>query len=81
MLLSLCGGIRKGKWRGGKRRNHLEKLQINLGRSALGRNKYKSYKNANIFLEGIHNFTANRHLGGRDENVQKFDYGNGYTIQ
>lgn len=60
--ISLCGRIRKSKGRGGKRRNQLEKLQINLGRSTLGRNKYKSYKNGNRFLEDIHNFTANRHV-------------------
>lgn len=60
--ISLCGRIRKGKGRGGKRRNQLEKLWINLGRSTLGRNKYKSYKNGNRFLEDIHNFTDNRHF-------------------
>ena len=83
--ISLCGRIRKGKGRGGKRRNQLEKLRINLGRSTLGRNKYKSYKNGNRFLEDIHNFTDNRlfffFFGGGDENVQKLDCNNGCTIQ
>ena len=77
--IPLGGRIRKDKGRGGKRRSQLEKLQINLGRSTLGRNKYKSYKNGNRFLEDIHNFTANRHVffwGGGDENVQKLDCGN-----